>query len=39
MLYQLLLTLNTLSRLIYFFIVDFEHVFVTWAQDEIHKTT
>ena len=20
-------------------IVDFEHVFVSWAQDEIHKTT
>ena len=39
MLYQLLLTLNTLSRLIYFFIVDFEHVFVSWVQDEIHKTT
>ena len=22
-----------------FFIVNFEHVFVSWAQDKIHKTT
>ena len=35
----LLLTLNTFSRLIKFFIVNFEHVSVGWAQDKIHKTT
>ena len=35
----LLLILNTFSRLIFFFIVNFEHVFVGCAQDKIHKTT
>ena len=34
-----LLTLNTFNRLTYFFIVNFEHVFVSLAQNKIHKTT
>ena len=24
---------------LFFFIINFEHVFVNWAQDKIHKTT
>ena len=31
----LVLTLNIFN----FFIANFEHVFISWAQDKIHKTT
>ena len=33
------LTLNTLADSSNFFIVNFEHVFASWAQDKIHKIT
>ena len=33
------LTLNACSRFFFFFIVNFEHVSVSLAEDKIHKTT
>ena len=30
---------NTCILIYFFFIINFEHVFVNWAQDKIHKTT
>ena len=35
----LFLTLNRFSRLMKFFIVNFGHVFVSLAQDKVHKKT
>ena len=34
----LYLNLN-ICILIYFFIINFEHVFISWTQDKIQKTT